>query len=311
MATTTSDPNVEGVKPQKKERNTLYLAVVNLFFPCLLPRISTAIVEPYNAVLTTHGTIENMDCTFLMDNEACYDICARNLDVMRPTYTNLNRLMGQVVSSVTASLRFEGAVNVDLIEFQTNLVPYPRIHFPLISYSPIVSAEKAYHEQLSVSQLVNSVFEPANQMVKCDPREGEAGWRRTNKRREVSSALVGETATLGTIESARKLYSRNCKLLRSNSVFVYCGRGNHHERGVESCLASVRVVFPLVKSVVRCELRSSGVESCLASVRVVFPSVKSVVRCELRSSPFSKAGATTYYVKAPGEPSYELTGGVE
>nr|CAD7449749.1 unnamed protein product [Timema bartmani] len=76
----------------------------------------------------------------------------------------------QVVSSVTASLRFEGAVNVDLIEFQTNLVPYPRIHFPLISYSPIVSAEKAYHEQLSVSQLVNSVFEPANQMVKCDPR---------------------------------------------------------------------------------------------------------------------------------------------
>nr|CAD7611395.1 unnamed protein product [Timema genevievae] len=134
------------------------------------PQISTAIVEPYNGILTTHGTIENMDCTFLMDNEACYDICARNLDVARPTYTNLNRLMGQVVSSVTASLRFEGAVNVDLIEFQTNLVPYPRIHFPLISYSPIVSAEKAYHEQLSVSQLVNSVFEPANQMVKCDPR---------------------------------------------------------------------------------------------------------------------------------------------
>jgi hypothetical protein len=39
----------------------------------------------------------------------------------------LNRLIGQIVSSITASLRFDGALNVDLTEFQTNLVPYPRI----------------------------------------------------------------------------------------------------------------------------------------------------------------------------------------
>jgi tubulin alpha len=32
----------------------------------------------------------------------------------------------QIVSSITASLRFDGALNVDLNEFQTNLVPYPR-----------------------------------------------------------------------------------------------------------------------------------------------------------------------------------------
>ena len=59
------------------------------------------------------------------------DICRRNLDIEKPTYTNLNRLLAQVVSSITASLRFDGALNVDLTEFQTNLVPYPRIHFPL------------------------------------------------------------------------------------------------------------------------------------------------------------------------------------
>ena len=32
---------------------------------------------------------------------------------------------------------------------------------------------KAYHEQLSVAEITNAVFEPNNQMVKCDPRNGK------------------------------------------------------------------------------------------------------------------------------------------
>merc|ERR1712167_312114 len=40
----------------------------------------------------------------VVDNEAVYDICRRNLDIERPTYTNLNRLIAQVISSLTASL---------------------------------------------------------------------------------------------------------------------------------------------------------------------------------------------------------------
>jgi hypothetical protein len=39
------------------------------------PQISTAVVEPYNSILTTHTTLEHSDCAFMVDNEAlCKDM---------------------------------------------------------------------------------------------------------------------------------------------------------------------------------------------------------------------------------------------
>ena len=45
------------------------------------PQVSTAVVEPYNSILTTHTTLEHSDCAFMVDNEAIYDICKKNLGV--------------------------------------------------------------------------------------------------------------------------------------------------------------------------------------------------------------------------------------
>ncbi|KAJ7556700.1 hypothetical protein O6H91_05G094700 [Diphasiastrum complanatum] len=78
------------------------------------PQVSTSVVEPYNSVLPTHSLLEHTDVSVLLDNEAIYNI----------------------------------SLNVDATEFQTNLVPYPRIHFMMSSYAPLISVEKAYHEQL-------------------------------------------------------------------------------------------------------------------------------------------------------------------
>ena len=130
--------------------------------------LSTSVVEPYNSILTTHASIDNSNCAFMFDNEAVYDICQKNLKIGRPSYSNLNKVIAQTVSSVTASLRFEGQLNVDLIEFETNLVPFPRLHFPLTSFAPLVDRSSMQHQSNSTSELTNACFQESNQLVKCN-----------------------------------------------------------------------------------------------------------------------------------------------
>lgn len=90
----------------KNKSNNIKIFFLHTFiFLIHFNKVATAVVEPYNSILTTHTTLEHSDCAFMVDNEAIYDICRRNLDIERPTYTNLNRLIGQIVSSITASLR--------------------------------------------------------------------------------------------------------------------------------------------------------------------------------------------------------------
>jgi len=137
------------------------------------PQVSTSVVEPYNAVLSTHSLILNEDITILLDNEAIYEINQNSLDIDKPTYSQLNDVIAQVCSSTTASLRYEGELNVDINEFQTNLVPYPRIHFVLSSFAPLLSQEKAKKQSLSVQEITKSAFEPGSMMAKCDPRHGK------------------------------------------------------------------------------------------------------------------------------------------
>merc|ERR1712167_14663 len=137
------------------------------------PQVSTAIVEPYNSVLSTHALLEHTDVDIILDNEALYDITKRCLKLNKPTYANINRLISQVVSTLTVSIRFEGSLNVDINEFQTNLVPYPRIHFMANSYAPVVSAEDNSSETNSVKEITLSAFEPGQMFVKFDPREGK------------------------------------------------------------------------------------------------------------------------------------------
>ncbi|GAB1603556.1 tubulin alpha chain-like, partial [Argonauta hians] len=137
------------------------------------PHLATSMVEPYNALLNTHCTMEYSDCTFLMDNEAVYNICQDRLKLIRPMLKNMNEVVSHVLSSITIPLRFEGPLQVNFHTLMTNLVPYPRIHFPLVTYAPLMSQDNILRTRLSVESLTNQCFASYNQMVNCSPQLGK------------------------------------------------------------------------------------------------------------------------------------------
>jgi tubulin alpha len=137
------------------------------------PNIATSVLEPYNSLLSHHACMDLANVTFNLDNEALYQLATNKLSLKTPSYGELNRLIAQLVSSLTASLRFQADLNVDLHEFQTNLVPFPRIHFPMCALSPVLSHTNEHHANTTVGEITNAAFSANQQMISADPQSGE------------------------------------------------------------------------------------------------------------------------------------------
>merc|ERR1712176_1170450 len=130
------------------------------------PNLSTCIVEPYNAMLSTHWLLDHTEVSLVLDNEAIYAICQKQLEQDRPSYQDLNKIIAKVVSSMSAALRFDGEANVDLGEFQTNLVPFPRLHLMTTSLAPVVSNKKAETATQTCRSITDVCLQPKNFLVK-------------------------------------------------------------------------------------------------------------------------------------------------
>jgi len=87
-------------------------------------------------------------------------------------------------------------LNVDLNEFQTNLVPFPRLHFMTTAMSPITTTAKIQNENLQVQAITDSVFQPQNMLVKFsdfDPIEDKYMAVSLNYRGDVKSKEANAT----------------------------------------------------------------------------------------------------------------------
>ena len=74
----------------------------------------------------------------MIDNEALFDISNRTLKIASPTYGDLNHVIAQAMSGVTCCLRFPGQQNSDIRKTVVSLVPFPTMHFFMISQAPLM-----------------------------------------------------------------------------------------------------------------------------------------------------------------------------
>jgi tubulin alpha len=137
------------------------------------PNMQHSVLEHYNAVLATHSMMDHTDVSICVDNEALRGVCKRNLGIENPTYTNMNHLLAQMMSSVTSNFRFNPILGINFNELKTNLVPFKRLHFMVPSYSPFISAENPYSEQKTVNEITNDCFLPGGSLLNTDYRNGK------------------------------------------------------------------------------------------------------------------------------------------
>jgi len=136
------------------------------------PKVSDTVVEPYNCTLAIHLLVENTDETYIIDNEALYDICFHTLRLPTPTNGDLNHLVSATMSGITTCLRFPGQLNADLRKLAVNMVPFPRLHFFMTGFAPLTSRGCQWYRNLTVPELTQQMFDAKNMMAACDPRHG-------------------------------------------------------------------------------------------------------------------------------------------
>jgi len=135
------------------------------------PKVSDTVVEPYNAVLSTHQLLENSDETFIIDNEALMNIQHNILKAGKDAdFKKMNALIAKVACGVTAPLRFEGSINADLRKLGTNLVPFPRLHFFMIAESPLKDMQNSAFD---LKSCVSGVMEKSHAFSNCNYDQGK------------------------------------------------------------------------------------------------------------------------------------------
>lgn len=137
------------------------------------PTVSDSLVEPYNATLSVHQLVENADECMVLDNEALFNICQKMLKLTKPSFGDLNHLVSAVMSGVTCCLRFPGQLNADLRKLAVNLIPFPRLHFFMVGFTPLTPLMSREYQAVTVAELCQQMWDADNMM--CAAGKNQSG----------------------------------------------------------------------------------------------------------------------------------------
>jgi tubulin gamma len=137
---------------------------------------SDVVVQPYNSVLALKRLTLNADAVVVLDNTALNRIAAERLHIENPSISQTNTLVSTVMAASTATLRYPGYMNNDLMGLLASLIPVPQCHFLMAGYTPLTldAAEAAYGSvvrKTTVLDVMRRLLQPKNLMVSPHARE--------------------------------------------------------------------------------------------------------------------------------------------
>ena len=98
--------------------------------------VSNSVLDVYNFVLGSRSLIEWNSITNLIQNSCLSRICCQHQNIFKPTFRSMNDIVARLASNITLSIRFPGNLNTGIRKFNTNLIPFPRLHFLTAGMTP-------------------------------------------------------------------------------------------------------------------------------------------------------------------------------
>ena len=132
-----------------------------------LGKMPECVVASYNALLASHRLIDDCDVSVVLQNGQTGNIMNQSMFV-RPWWYNVNKMMAKIIATATFPLRCgkdlqEIAINTNLQEYYTNMVPFPRLHFMLTALAPIgsfsaIAGGNKWTRELDVRSITQQCF---------------------------------------------------------------------------------------------------------------------------------------------------------
>ncbi|KDB20353.1 tubulin gamma chain [Trichophyton interdigitale MR816] len=130
------------------------------------------VVNPYNSLLTMRRLTQNADSVVVLDNGALSRIAADRLHVQEPSFQQTNQLVSTVMSASTTTLRYPGYMHNDLVSVIASLIPIPRAHFLITSYTPFTGDQVEQAKTVrktTVLDVMRRLLQPKNRMMSITP----------------------------------------------------------------------------------------------------------------------------------------------
>ena len=127
---------------------------------------SNCVLEPYNTVLSMAEMTENINMVNIFDVDSIYKICQQNLSILKPTFADVNHIIGKSAVDVSSCYRFSGSQNTSMRKLAANLIPFPRSHFLYLSqypwYTKFYDIEYYNYEE---DEIIQGLFHHDNRMI--------------------------------------------------------------------------------------------------------------------------------------------------